>query len=88
MTPLPLFGPTGSQLLEECSEPPVEVGDVVPVEWLIKAAKNNSLCAGYIAGINDSQMMQVVLGKPQSYCLPSGVEITQLAKVVRKVPRR
>ncbi len=79
-----LFGPTGSQLLETCSEPPVEVGDVVPVERLVKGARNNGMCAGYIAGINDNEMAQVASGKPRPYCSPPGVQIAQMAKVVRK----
>lgn len=79
-----LFGPAGSRLLEMCSEPPVEVGDVVPVERLVKGASNNGMCAGYIAGVNDSQMMQGASGRPPLYCLPSGVQIDQMAKVVRK----
>lgn len=79
-----LFGPTGSQLLEICSEPAIRVGDVVPVERLIKGSRNNGLCAGYIAGINDSEMSHVTSGKGRSYCSPPEVQIDQLAKVVQK----
>jgi hypothetical protein len=79
-----LFGPTGSQLLENCSEPPVEVGDVVPVDLLLRRARNNGMCAGYIAGVNDNQASQVASGQAPTFCLPAGVQIDQLAKVVRK----
>jgi len=79
-----LFGPTGSQLLENCSEPPVEVGDVVPVDRLVRGARNNGMCAGFIAGVNDSQASQFASGQAPTFCLPAGVQIGQLAKVVRK----
>ena len=79
-----LFGPTGSHLLEICSEPPVAAGDVVTIERLAKGAWNNGMCVGYIAGINDNEMAQVATGKRGLYCLPPGVDMAQMAKVVRK----
>jgi hypothetical protein len=82
--PLIMFGPAGSQLLEICSEPPLKLGDVVPNVRLVEGAKNIGMCGGYIAGVNDNQASHVALGEAPTYCLPDGVEIYQLVKVVRK----
>lgn len=79
-----LFWPTGSQLLEVCSEPPVEVGDVVPVDRLLGGARNNGICGGFIMGINDDQASRVASGQAPTFCLPAGVQIAELAKVARK----
>jgi Rap1a immunity proteins len=79
-----LFGHSGNELLKYCSEPEVRVGDVVPVEQLVRGARNNGLCGGYIAGVNDNEMSHVASGERPTYCLPPYVPLDQLTKVVRK----
>jgi hypothetical protein len=88
-----LFGPTGSQLLEYCNDMgKVKVGDVVPPGQLVSGAKHVGLCAGYIAGIHDATMAASARAVNaasrqtyrQEYCLPAGVEMEQLIRVVQK----
>jgi hypothetical protein len=81
-----LFGSNGSHLLEICSEETPRVGDVVPATQLVTVAKDKGMCWGYISGINDNEMSHVASasGKGRRYCLPSGVDLDQLRKVVRQ----
>jgi Rap1a immunity proteins len=60
---------------------------------LIDTAKDSNLCWGYIAGVVDeyeSNMLSGLLRKPQvipattNFCLPPGVDLEQLEKVVKK----
>jgi hypothetical protein len=69
-----------------CSEQTPKVGDVVPPEQLIRVARNNGVCWGYIGGVNDNEMSHVASasGKGRRYCLPPGVDLDQLRKVVRQ----
>jgi len=81
-----LFGPNGSGLLEICSEQTPKVGEDIAPEQLIRWAKNNGICWGYIGGVNDNEMSHVAAasGKGRRYCLPHGVDLDQLRKVVRQ----
>ena len=62
----------------------VKVGDVVSPSQLISSAKHVGECEGYIAGIHDATMAAVSLGAKASYCLPAGVEMSQMIRVVQK----
>src|ERR1051326_8363699 len=47
------FGGTGNDLLEWCSHPAVRAGETMQVTELIKTAKDNGMCLGYIVGVSD-----------------------------------
>src|SRR5262249_27028696 len=84
-----IFGPTGSQLLESCNDVgKVKVGDVVPPAQLVSGARHVGMCEGYIAGIHDATMFAAVNVNAKTsrvpYCLPTGVEMSQMIRVVKK----
>lgn len=88
------FGGTGGELLKRCNAiGTVHVGDTVTSLQLADGVKDSNLCWGYIAGVVDeyeSNMLSGLLKKPQvipataSFCLPPGVDLEQLEKVVKK----
>jgi hypothetical protein len=54
---------------------------------LADAVKDSNLCWGYIAGVVDEYQVNAISGllkQPQVFCLPSGVDLEQLEKVVKK----
>lgn len=88
------FGGTGGELLRRCNAiGSVRVGDTVTSLELADGVKNSNLCWGYIAGVVDEyegNMLAGLLQKPQvapappNFCLPPGVDMEQLEKVVKK----
>jgi len=82
-----VFGGTGSDLLRRCSAVgALKAGDNVSPQQLIEHSRHVGSCEGYIAGVND-MMMSHLADTPKStlkYCLPSGVEMDQLQRVVKK----
>jgi|SRR5450755_2336230 len=81
-----VFGGTGSDLLELCSAPTIKAGDTVLPTVLVKGARDNGQCAGYITGVNDGVMGQLAAAPNAKlpYCLPPGVNSKQSAMVVKK----
>lgn len=88
------FGGTGGELLKHCSAiGSVRVGDTVTALELANGVKDSNLCWGYIAGVVDEyehNMLSGLLKKPQvipataNFCLPPGVDLEHLEKVVKK----
>lgn len=76
--------PSGNALLEFCSARKVEVGDMVEPAVLVKGARDNGMCGGYIAGVSDAMAGYQAVGSPRIYCSPSGVTLIQLVAVVKK----
>ncbi|HEV3513726.1 MAG TPA: Rap1a/Tai family immunity protein [Candidatus Sulfotelmatobacter sp.] len=80
-----LFGGTGNDLLERCSHPAVRAGETMQITELIKTAKDNGMCLGYIVGVSDQAMgEQTSAHGKRNYCLPSEVRSEQLVMVVKK----
>jgi hypothetical protein len=81
-----LFGGSGNDLLERCSAPTYKVGDTVPAGELIRTARDNGLCVGYIMGVSDAGLNYIVLAPnvKRRYCLPSEARSGQLVMVVKK----
>ena len=80
-----LFGGSGNDLLERCSHPAVRAGDDMQVTELVKIARDNGMCLGYIVGLSDQAMGdQTFAHAKRNYCLPSGVRSEQLVMVVKK----
>lgn len=80
-----LFGGTGNDLLQRCSHPEIRAGDVVPAAELVKNARDNGMCVGYIAGVSDQALnLLYIANTKRNYCLQSGVTSTQLVMVVKK----
>jgi hypothetical protein len=88
------FGGTGGELLKRCNAiGSVRVGDTVTSLGLADGVKNSNLCWGYIAGVVDEYEGNRLSGlskKPQvipataNFCLPTGVDLEQLERVVKK----
>src|ERR1035437_7674051 len=82
------FGGTGGELLKQCNAiGSVCVGDTVTALELANGVKDSNLCWGYIAGVVDDYRVNAISGllkQPQVFCLPSGVDLEQLEKVVKK----
>jgi hypothetical protein len=80
-----LFGGSGNELLERCSHPTVRVGDTMPVTELVKEARDNGMCLGYIIGVSDQILADQPSGNTKrSYCLAADVRSEQLFMVVKK----
>jgi hypothetical protein len=89
-----VFGGTDGELLKHCNAiGSVRVGDTVTPLELADGVKDSNLCWGYIAGVVDEYQANRLYGslkKPQvipataNRCLPSGVGLEQLEKVVKK----
>ena len=82
------FGGTGGELLKQCNAiGSVRVGDTVTALELANGVKDSNLCWGYIAGVVDEYRVNAISGllkQAQVFCLPSGVDLEQLEKVVKK----
>jgi Rap1a immunity proteins len=82
---LTLFGGTGNDLLEWCSHPTIRAGESMQVTELVKTAKENGMCLGYIVGVSDQAMGdQASIHAKRNYCLPAEVHSEQLVRVVKK----
>jgi hypothetical protein len=82
---LHFFGGSGNDLLERCSHPEVRAGETMQVMELVKIAKDNAMCVGYIVGVSDQAMGdQISAHAKRNYCLPSEVHSEQLVMVVKK----
>lgn len=82
-----VYGSTGAELLEQCGDLnkyDSKVGEVVPGKELIHSARNVGLCVGYIAGINDELGIRAAGSKKLLACVPSGVQMDQMIRVVKK----
>jgi hypothetical protein len=80
------FGGTGGELLKQCNAvETLRAGDTVAPLQLIDAAKDSNLCWGYIAGVVDEyQGIAATIKTPQVFCLPPGMDLEQLEKVVKR----
>jgi hypothetical protein len=82
---LVLFGGSGNDLLERCSHPAVRAGETMEVTELVKTARDNGMCLGYIVGLSDQKMGdQTSTHAKRNYCLTSEVRSEQLVMVVKK----
>lgn len=80
-----LFGPTGTKLLEYCSDfGTLKEGETVPSARLARVLKNVGLCEGYIAGVNDAAIGYGSDSMKSLYCVPPNAEMEQLIRVVKK----
>ncbi len=81
-----VFGPTGSELLQRCSDyGRFKVGESVATEQLAAAAKNVGLCEGYILGIYDGMTTYATaVHQNQIACLPKRGNMDQLIRVIKK----
>jgi hypothetical protein len=88
------FGGTGGELLKRCNAiGSISVGDTVTSLELADGVKDSNMCWGYIAGVVDeyeANRLSGLLKTPKvipataNFCLPSGVGLEQLEKVVKK----
>lgn len=82
-----LFGPTGTKLLEYCSDfGTLKEGETVSQTRLARVLKNVGLCEGYIAGVNDAAIGygSDLNSMKALYCVPPNAEMEQLIRVVKK----
>jgi|ERR1039458_5346599 hypothetical protein len=76
-----LFGPTGTQLLEDCSDFGIlKEGETVTPARLARVGKNVGLCEGYVAGVNDAAIGygSDLNSMKALYCVPPNAEMEQL----------
>jgi hypothetical protein len=80
------FGGTGGELLKRCNAiGTLRAGDIVAPLQLSDIVKGSNLCWGYIAGVVDEyQGIAATIKTPQVFCLPPGVDLEQLEKVVKR----
>jgi Rap1a immunity proteins len=82
----PFFGGTGAELLKRCSAiGTIPEGDTVRSLQRADGVRDSNLCWGYIAGVVDQyQGIAMTVRTPQLFCLPPGVDLEQLEKVIRR----
>ena len=81
------FGPTGTRLLEWCSDMGrLKEGDKVTTDQLVDAARNVGSCVGFVAGVNDTALFygSSIHPKTTRFSAPPGVKMDQLVRIVRK----
>lgn len=81
-----LFSPSGSELLQKCGDyGKYKGGEMVTLKEMMQVGRNVGTCEGYIAGFNDGTVSATVdTPKNKRFCVPSGVDMDQMIRVVRK----
>jgi hypothetical protein len=80
-----MFGQNGSRLLADCAEVGrLKAGDTVPIAEAVRSATSVGACSGFIAGVNDQAMADSADSRKLPYCLPDGVDMSQLIRVTKR----